>query len=306
MIRNLTNERRYRGFSKYLQYLLARGLISVLQWVPLPVAYRLGQAFGWLFWKLDLRRREVVRANLEVINDSLSEAERSKLTIDQQVRSVFVRNGANLISGFRLLSMPVERQLRHIKFEGMELLKQTLKEGKGAIFLLAHMGPWECTSAMMPILERHGIKAQIGAIYRPFNNDYLEIWYRKFRQRKGMRMISRRDGFHKAVGHLRSGGLLAILGDQKMREGQESTFFGRQVKANPLPSVFHRSNGAPIIGVSFYQVGAYQWIFSLRPCLGVDECRKQTRVFIAEICNQSIETSMKKSILDGFWLTPRF
>ena len=102
MIRNLTNERRYRGFSKYLQYLLARGLISVLQWVPLPVAYRLGQAFGWLFWKLDLRRREVVRANLEVINDSLSEAERSKLTIDQQVRSVFVRNGANLISRFRL------------------------------------------------------------------------------------------------------------------------------------------------------------------------------------------------------------
>ncbi len=306
MIRNLSNERRDRSFSKYLQYLLARGLISVLQWTPLPLVFGFGRVAGWLCWKVMRRRRAVVRANLEVANAAIGAGLEGRVPIERQVRAVFLRNGANLMSSFRLSRMPVERQARHVKIEGTELVKRTLAEGKGAIFLLAHMGPWEYLSAIGPIFEACGAKVHIGGIYRPFNNDYLEDWYRAQRQRLGTRMLSRREGFHKPVDHLRSGGILGIFGDQKMREGVEAPFFGRRVKTSPLPAIFHRRTGAAVIGVSFCQVGACQWVLSLKPCIGASEHCEQSREFITEICNQTAEASLRKSLLDGFWLTPRF
>jgi KDO2-lipid IV(A) lauroyltransferase len=306
MTRNLSNERRDRSFSKYLQYLLARGMISVLQRMPLPLVFGFGWVTGWLCWKVLGRRRAVVRANLEVVNPSTGEERIGGVSIERQVREVFVRTGSNLMSSFRLSRIPVERQAAHVKIEGMEYLKGALAEGKGVIFLLAHMGPWEYLSAAAPLFEQFGTKVQIGGIYRPFNNHYFENWYRIQRERLGTRMLSRRDGFHKAVDHLRSGEILGILCDQKMREGVEAPFFGRQVKTNPLPAVFHRRTGAALVGVSFYHVGRSQWILSFKPCIRANECREQSREYITRICNQSIERSLNESLLDGFWLTSRF
>ena len=306
MIRKLSNERRDRSFSKYLQYLLARGLISSAQRAPLFLVFNIGRMLGWLCWRMMPSRRAVVRANLEVVNASQGDVLGSTLPINHQIREVFLRSGKNLMCGFRLARMSVEQQAQHIKIEGLDLLKDSLAGEKGVIFLLAHMGPWEYLSAMGPIFEAGGVKAKIGAIYRPLNNDYLEKWYRTQRQQLGTHMISRRDGFHTAVNHLRSGGILGILADQKMREGVEAPLFGRPVKTNPLPAIFHRRTGAAIIGVSLFQVGVCQWVLKLEPCLGCDEYREQSRVFITEICNQSLERSLRYSLLDGFWMSARF
>jgi KDO2-lipid IV(A) lauroyltransferase len=306
MIRKISNERRDRSLSKYVQYLLARGLISVLQWTPLPLANGFGRFMGWVCWRLLKRRRAVVRANLEVVNASLNGSAYHGMSLDEQVREVFLRNGANLICGFRLSRMPVERQARHIKIEGVDYSKGVLAEGEGMIILLAHMGPWESLSTLGALFERAGIKTQLGAIYRPFNNDYLEDWYRDQRERLGTRMFSRRQGIFKPADHLRAGGVLGVFGDQKMREGVEANFFGRRVKTNPLPAIFHRRTGAAIFGVSFFQESPYQWVLSFKPCICSGEHIDQSSEYITEICNQAAEVSLGESVLDGFWLTPRF
>jgi KDO2-lipid IV(A) lauroyltransferase len=218
-----------------------------------------------------------------------------------QVREVFLRAGANLMCGFRLSRMPVEQQGQHIKIEGAEHLQAALAKGKGAILLLAHMGPWESLSALGPLFARYGVGAQLGAMYRPLNNDYLEEWYREQRQRLGTRMYSRRDGFHNPVKHLRSGGILGILADQKMREGVEARFFGRMFKTNPIPGLFHRRSGAPIVRLSFFKTDSLSWILRCNPV--EVQAESLDRASLARICNQGLERSLLESPNDCFWFT---
>ena len=113
MIRKLSNERRDRSFSKYLQYLLARGLISSAQRAPLFLVFNIGRMLGWLCWRMMPSRRAVVWANLEVVN--ASQGERSTLPINHQIRGVFAER--KIYGGFRLARMSVEQQAQHIKIE---------------------------------------------------------------------------------------------------------------------------------------------------------------------------------------------
>ncbi|HAY99174.1 MAG TPA: hypothetical protein DCY38_00065, partial [Opitutae bacterium] len=248
---------RFKGPAKWCQYVLARAVVSLLQRLPVTFAFWLGRKIGWLCWKLMSRRRAIVRKNLEIVNgwmDAQSadggammanggESERKNknphhssaithpsslaLPLEAQVKEVFLRAGANLFSGFTFNRMSPEQAAEHIRIEGIEHLKAALAEGKGAIILLAHMGPWEAL-AQLPGLgkQQYRVEAPFGAMYRPLNNNYLDEWYRSQREGQGTRLFSRRDGFHKPVDFLRAGGMLGILSDQKMREGVEVSFFG--------------------------------------------------------------------------------
>ena len=59
---------RYKGFANWLQFILARGLVSLLQILPIGFAYKMGRGAGWLSWKFMSKRRDVVCKNLEVVN----------------------------------------------------------------------------------------------------------------------------------------------------------------------------------------------------------------------------------------------
>ena len=109
------------------------------------------------------------------------------------MKEVFQRAGANLFAGFTFNRMSPEQIEKHIRIEGIEHLKAALAEGKGAIILLAHMGPREALAQLPGLARNHGIEASVGAMYRPLNNTYLDDWYRQQREGQGTRILSRRD-----------------------------------------------------------------------------------------------------------------
>lgn len=328
---------RFKGPVKWCQYVLARAVVSLLQRLPVTFAFWLGRKIGWLCWKLMKRRRATVRKNLEIVNawmDAQSadggammanggESERKNknphhssaithpsslaLPLEAQVKEVFQRAGANLFSGFTFNRMSPEQAAEHIRIEGIEHLKAALAEGKGAIILLAHMGPWEAL-AQLPGLgkQQYRVEAPFGAMYRPLNNNYLDEWYRSQREGQGTRLFSRRDGFHKPVDFLRAGGMLGILSDQKMREGPSVDYFGQQVHSSPIPGLFHRRSGSPLFALSVVTSAPAQWRLSLLPVPVPESLDRSQREPLAQLCNQAIAGALAQSPLDGFWLHKRF
>ena len=300
---------RSSGISKHIEYMLARGLIGFLQRLPLGFAYQLGRAVGWLCWKLLKSRRKVVRRNLEVIHAWMA-AEREeayeRLNIDEQVREVFLCNAINLFCGFSLSGMSTEQLEQHIELVGVELLQAAGAEGCGAILLLAHMGPWEALAHLPELLEKHGAYVSWASMYRPFNDARFDDWYRSVREQRGTKMFSRKDGFHKPIDFIRSNGVLGILSDQKMREGERVPFFGVEVPTSPIAGLFYRRSGAPIVSLCFETVGPKQWRMSFRKvdCSGLPE--KASRADLACLCNQALEQNLSASIADGFWFHRRF
>jgi KDO2-lipid IV(A) lauroyltransferase len=274
------------------------------------VAFRLGRAVGWLAWKLMPRRRAVVRKNMQVVSAWM--AEHGKVEggevepLDAQVREVFQRSGANLLAGFPLSRLGPQRLEQHLQIEGLEHVREALAQGKGLIMLLAHMGPWEVLPHLPQLFADHGVHAAIGGMYRPLNNTYLDNWVRAQREARGTRLFSRRDGLHAPVDFLRAGGMLGILADQKMREGSRVPFFGVEVGTTPIPGLFHRRSGAPLLALSVETVGFAKWRLRFDPVGLSLLSAKPSREELSLLCNQSLERSLSRSSCDGFWFSKRF
>lgn len=331
---------RYKGFANWVQFILARGLVSLLQILPIGFAYKMGRGAGWLSWKFMSKRRLVVRKNLEVVNkwiqaqsannglpsNDAEEARRadlsgissgkcdppseirhhSSLALETQIKEVFQRAGSNLFSGFPLNRMSPEQVEDYLQIEGLEHLNTALLKGKGAILLLAHMGPWEALNQLPILASLSGIKVTFGAMYRPLNNAFLDDWLKTQREASGTRLFSRMDGFHKPVDFIRGGGMLGILADQKMREGPLASYFGVEVASTPIPGLFHRRSGAPIIAMSFATVAPTLWKLTVKPVDVSESIDIKNRETMAEICNQAIANSLIQCPCDGFWLHRRF
>ena len=332
---------RYSGFAKWVQFILARGLVSLLQSLPISLAYKLGRGAGWISWKLMSKRRVVVRKNLEVVNawiqaqsannglpsndvneargtidsslmssiKSISPSEIQhprSLSLETQIKEVFQRTGANLFSGFPLNRMSAEQVEDYLQIEGLEHLNAALLSGKGAILLLAHMGPWEALNQLPVLASLYGIEVTFGAMYRPLNNAYLDEWLKTQREASGTPLFSRMDGFHKPVDFIRSGGILGILADQKMREGALASYFGVEVPTSPIPGLFHRRSGAPVLAMSFATVLPMRWKLTLTPVTFPADVDISSRAALASVCNQALEQGLATSPCDGLWMHKRF
>ena len=301
---------RFKGPGKWCGYVFARGLAGLIQLLPLSLAFRLGRGVGWLAWRLLKRRRVIVRKNLEIVNAWMEESgkvESGKVeSLEAQVRELFQRSGANLLAGFPLSRLRPEQMEAHLEIEGMEHAREVLAQGKGVIMLLAHMGPWEVLAHLPQLASDHGVDAPIGAMYRPLNNTYLDNWARKQRAARNTRLFSRRDGFHKPVDFLRAGGMLGILADQKMRQGELVSFFGVEASSTPIPGLFHRRSGAPMLALSIETVGVARWKLTvdLVDLSGLSE--KPSRGALSLVCNQALEQALSRSPCDGFWFSRRF
>ena len=195
----------------------------------------------------------------------------------------------------------------HLKIEGLEYLQAAYSKGKGAIVLLSHMGPWEALAHLPSLLAaRHGIQVRIGFMYRPLNNTYLDEWIKKQREVGSARLFSRRDGFYKPVDFIRSGGILCILADQKMREGAVASYFGVEVATSPIPGLFHRRSGAPMLAMSFVTVAPKRWKLTVKPVTFPADVDLSSRASLASICNQALEQGLATSPCDGLWMHKRF
>lgn len=333
---------RYKGSAKWVQYILARGLVSLLQSLPIGLIYKLGRGIGWLSWKFMSKRRAVVRKNLGVVNawmraqnadngppsnggeearmatdpPSISSAECNtpsairhylSLPLETQVKEVFQRVAANLFSGLTFSRMSPEQMEDSLQIEGLEYLEAALSEGKGAIVILSHMGPWEALPHLPSFFaERHGIQIKLGLMYRPLNNTYLDGWLKNQREASGARLFSRRDGFHKPVDFIRSGGMLFILADQKMREGPLASYFGVEVATSPIPGLFHRRSGAPMLTFSFATLTPTCWKMIVTPVAFPADVDMSSRAALASTCNRALEQGLASSPCDGLWMHNRF
>ncbi|WP_179381120.1 lysophospholipid acyltransferase family protein [Jannaschia marina] len=109
---------------------------------------------------------------------------------------------------------------------GWQVLQEAEAEGRGAIVVSGHFGQWE---AIRHVMKRAGMEA--GAIYRPNNNPYYEPIFRAGIDVGGQPIIPKgRAGYRVMIGHLRKGGFMALLPDQRVSDGAVLPFLGRGAK----------------------------------------------------------------------------
>lgn len=118
------------------------------------------------------------------------------------------------------------------RVEGVAHVEAVARAGGPAIFATAHYGNWEM---LPPACARFG--APPSSFYRPADNRAVDAVIAELRAEAGGGAVDYfpkgRDGAVQALVHLRRGGFLGVLFDQKMNDGIEARLFGRPAMTAP-------------------------------------------------------------------------
>jgi len=106
---------------------------------------------------------------------------------------------------------------------GLDALHKARAEGKGAIIVSGHFGQWEAVRA---VLKARGMET--GAVYRPQKNRHYQRRLLAGIEAGGAPILPTGQGGTRAmVRHVRQGGFVAILLDEKATDGVELPFLGK-------------------------------------------------------------------------------
>lgn len=105
---------------------------------------------------------------------------------------------------------------------GLATLRQVRESGQGAIIVSGHYGQWE---AIRHFLKEEGMET--GAVYRPTRNRYYEPLFLSSIRKGGEPIVPRGySGMRDLVKHLRNGGFISIMIDQRQNDGVLLPFMG--------------------------------------------------------------------------------
>ncbi|MCI2394542.1 lysophospholipid acyltransferase family protein [Aliiroseovarius sp. N1F302] len=207
-----------RGVGPYLTHVALSAVLNLPR--LLPYHWRL-PAVGWLAAHVvgpiagyDKR----IRNNLALACPEMPTADVEKL-----VSAVLTNAGrflAEMWSGDAFF-----KRLENTKLSGPGLaaLEQAKADGRPTIVISGHFGNYDAARA---VALQAGYNT--GALYRPMSNAYFNESYKaRMEGFEGKAFEQSRRGMAQMVKHLRKGGLLAILPDQREDQGAKLSFFGR-------------------------------------------------------------------------------
>ncbi len=188
------------------------------------------------------RRRRVLRSNL---HHAFPDRPRSW-------RRAVARESSRRLVETTMLSIAApflgERRIRRMAGLGpsVDSLARDLSANPRPVVLATlHLALWE-SQTWLKLLSPVPIP-EFGIIFRPLDNPAADAFVKRTRERHGMRLLSRREGFAQALGILRGKGCVGVLFDQNAGlQGALTLVLGRVCSSTELPGVLAAKFGAEL------------------------------------------------------------
>ncbi len=162
---------------------------------------------------------------------------------------------------FRLQAIPDERIRAgmHVNQENVDLTLEHMRNGRGVIYALPHMGDFEQAGRWIVLVGA-------GSITVPAERLKPEAVFQKFlkfRQGLGMEVVPTTGGPHPfgvMAQRLRAGKLVCIVADRDLSDtGVEVEFFGEKALFPAGPAALALQTGAALMPVGCWFVGESEW-----------------------------------------------
>ena len=241
---------------RYLvEYLGVKAVEYSVRLLPLPLVRRLGEGLGLMFYTADRVHRRIALANLAVAFPTRDERER-----DAIARSMFKHFGRLLLELLKYASLPSDRKLELVEWEGEDRVRIAYAQGRGILFCTGHFGYWEQQALA------HALKFEPMAVMaRPLDNPKLHALLERIRVTNGNSVLYRRGAVRKALRLLGEGQGVGILIDQHMTSPDAIyvDFFGRPAATTSTLAALAIRTGAPVVPLFAFPLpnGRYRMIY---------------------------------------------
>ena len=191
---------------------------------------------------------------------------------------------------------------------GESVLRETAARGGPAIFVSGHIANWEL---LPPVVAVHGMA--MASVYRAPANPHIDAMILRFRERalaphaapffpKGA------EGARAMLAHLRRGGFLGMLLDQKMNDGIAARLFGERAMTAPALAQLALRHRCPVIPGRAVRLGPARYRFDVAPPLALPETgdRQADIAALTQAVNDTLERWIRDRPAEWLWFHRRF
>jgi KDO2-lipid IV(A) lauroyltransferase len=194
------------------------------------LGYKISSNLGFLIGKLIgpmFRSKKSIVENLKQSNISLKQNYK-------QVASNVLGNYGRIFSEYPFIKYFRNDELNNfIEINGKNYLENIRKEKKRVVFISGHFNNFELMAMQ---IEKMGI--ELSALYRPLNNIFLNRIMEKIRTKYICKnqIKKGRAGTRQIIKNLKKGCSIALMIDQRVREGSKVKFFGNLATTTTIPA----------------------------------------------------------------------
>jgi KDO2-lipid IV(A) lauroyltransferase len=149
-----------------------------------------------------------------------------------------------------------------VEIEGLDVVEQVRRLGKGGVFVGAHFGNWELMGAAL------ALHAPVSFVVGKQENSRVDDLLNSFRVQKGIKLIPLKLALRGVMRVLKDNGFIAILADQDAHaDGAFVDFFGRPASTPRGPALFALRAGCPLVTGHIFRRsdGRFKVIFEIVP-----------------------------------------
>ena len=190
---------------------------------------------------------------------------------------------------------------------GQDVLDGLAARGGPAIFFSGHIGNWE----MLPRAAKT-CGLPVASFYRAAQNRQVDTLVTDLRCRAAgytPKLFAKGTaGARQAVAHLRDGGFLAMLVDQKQNDGIASRFFGLPAMTAPAAASFALHFRCPLIPALAQRIGPARLRLVVEPALPLPATgdRKADIATLTQDVNDVLERWIRADPASWLWLHRRW
>jgi KDO2-lipid IV(A) lauroyltransferase len=282
-----------------LEALLLKTMLAILRLPGLDRASAIG---GWIGRhvgpKLGITRR--ARRRIARAMPELSDAE-----IERIVTAMWDNLGRVAFEYAHLDRFHRPEERHRLQVVGSELLHAHAASGKGGLLLSGHFGNFELMPVAMFLEGYRG-----GEVYRPANNPYVNAWMLETRTHitGSIQIPKGRKGTRDLITLLRDNKFVAMLYDQKMREGVEARLFGIPSMTTPAPAALAVRNGTALFPACIERLEGAHFRVTVYPRIEVDTQAEQAGEIlrVTQVLNDFLEARIREKPENWFWLHNRW
>ena len=283
---------------KKIVYFIEFILIKVLFIFFKIIGYKYSSNLGFLIGKII---GPIFKSKKQIIKN-LQKANLQKQNNLEKIASDVLGNYGRIFAEYvHLKNFRNNRLKKYISIEGLEHLENLKKSKKRAVFISGHFNNFELMAMQ---IEKAGI--ELATIYRPLNNFLLNKTMEQIRTENICKnqIKKGRAGSREIIKNLIKGKSIAIMIDQRVREGIKIDFFNNQATTTTIPAQLIKKYNCELVPVYIERrKNNYFKMFVSKP-IKID--KNKSVLDITKFLNNLLERMILRNIDQWIWTHNRW
>ena len=194
-----------------------------------------------------------------------------------------------------------EKLQKYITINGINILNDIIKQKKNVVFVSGHFNNFELMAMQIDKAE-----VDCAAIYRPLNNPYLNKIMEKIRKRDicKKQIKKGRSGTREIIKFLKKGTSIALMVDQRVREGEKALFFKHLATTTTIPAQLIKKYNCDLVPIYIERKNKFDFKMYVSKPIKINKNKSSGEITL--FINKILEKMILKNVDQWIWTHDRW